>query len=255
MPMDLHDLLERKYREYNQASFIAQDPISIPHRFSKQQDIEIAGFFAAILAWGTRTSIIRSTSAILEAMDGAPYDFVRHHQAIERKRLLHLKHRTFNATDLLYFVEWLQWHYQHHTSLETAFCPPQIDKPNMRERLIYFHKLFFSLEHPARTTKHIATPMRKSACKRLNMYLRWMVRHDAQHVDFGLWQRIDTASLICPLDVHVARVSHKLGLIPQHKADWRMAETLTTALSTFDPIDPVRFDFALFGLGAEERIR
>lgn len=252
----LKAFLDQKAAEYNQARFIASDPIGVPHQFSKRQDIEIAGFFAATLAWGNRTSIMRSAQAIMDAMDGAPHDFLLQHTDADLKRFLHLKHRTFNATDLLYFLHFLAHHYRQHDSLEAAFCPAELVGPlSMKERLIHFHQTFFSLEHPARTRKHVSTPERKSACKRLNMFLRWMVRNDERGVDFGLWSSIQPSDLICPLDVHVGRVAQRLGLIEQNKAQWQTAEDLTARLRALDAADPVKYDFALFGLGAEERMR
>ena len=251
----LKDMLDRKYIEYNNTRFIEHDPICVPHRFCKPQDIEIAAFFAAILAWGNRKTIIQSANRILSAMDESPYDFLMNHEPTDLKRFEHFVHRTFNSTDLLYFIDLLSRHYQHHSSLQTAFKPPHITAPSMQDRLTYFHQYFFEAEHPARTRKHIATPQRKSACKRLNMFLRWMVRKDNQGVDFGLWTTISPAHLICPLDVHVGRVAFKLGLIESNKADWQTALTLTQVLSRFDPMDPVKYDYALFGMGVEEKIR
>jgi uncharacterized protein (TIGR02757 family) len=253
-PLSLKEFLDRKVTEYNQPAFILRDPISVPHRFTQKQDIEIAGFFAAILAWGQRTTIINNVNRLMAWMDESPYAFIRQHQESDLKPFVHFVHRTFNATDLLYFLSVLQSFYQKHDSLEMAFQPKEVTM-NMRQRLIYFQTQFFAGEHPERTRKHISTPARNSACKRLNMYLRWMVRRDKQGVDFGLWQKISPAELICPLDIHVSRVAHRLGLIATSKANWVMAEQLTQALRAFDPIDPVQYDFALFGLGAEERVR
>lgn len=248
--------LDRKVPEYNNGKFIANDPICVPHRFSKQQDIEIAGFFAATLAWGNRTTIINNTNRILQAMDNAPYDFLLHHEVVDLKKMLDIKHRTFNATDLLYFIEFLTHHYKQQESLEIAFCPPEKKNAiSMKERLLFFHQTFFSIEHPTRTTKHVSTPYKNSACKRLNMYLRWMVRKDKHGVDFGIWKTIKTKDLICPLDVHVGNVAYRLGLIKEHKANWKTAVELTEALRIFDAKDPVKYDYALFGLGAEERVR
>lgn len=247
--------LNEKQREYESPAFIAGDPISVPHQYSKKQDIEIAGFFAATLAWGQRTTIIRSTQAILQAMDNAPHDFLQHHQQSDLKRFLLLKHRTFNATDLLYFIERLSTHYKQHASLESAFHVQGIKHPSMEERLSAFQDWFFIGDYPERTRKHVATPARGSACKRLNMFLRWMVRSSAKGVDFGLWHSILPAHLVCPLDVHVGRVAHRLQLIPHNKADWKTALLLTEALRTLDPTDPVKYDYALFALGAEERFK
>ncbi len=251
----LKELLDNKVRLYDQPGFIAKDPISIPHSFTKKQDIEISGLFAATLAWGNRTTIINSCKKLMGWMDDAPHDFVLHHKDTDLKTFLHFAHRTFNATDLLYFLHFLQYHYQQHDSLEDAFVPGKSYKEQTVEQaLIHCHDYFFSIEHPERTRKHVATPRRNSACKRLNMYLRWMVRKDIAGVDFGIWKKIKPAQLICPLDVHVARVAERLGLIDTNKADWNNALLLTDRLREFNPADPAIYDYALFGLGAEERL-
>lgn len=248
-------LLNEKVKLYNRPSFIAGDPISVPHRFTKRQDIEIAGLFAAVLAWGNRTTIINNCNKLMQWMDDAPHDFIVHHKDTDLKGFLHFVHRTFNATDLLYFIHFLQWHYSRHDSLEDAFIPGQKNRyDTVEEALVYFHNYFFSIEHPVRTRKHIATPARKSACKRINMYLRWMVRKDKQGVDFGLWKKIKPQQLICPLDVHVARVACRLGLTDNDKSNWQNAVQLTDALRKMNPRDPALYDYALFGLGAEERL-
>ncbi len=249
-------LLSEKAKIYNSPAFITGDPICIPHRYSKKQDIEIAGFFAATLAWGNRTTIINSCSRLMQLMDNSPHDFVVEHSPAQLKRMLTFVHRTFNATDLLYFIAFLQHHYRHYNSLEDAFVPSdRYDEVNVGRALVGFHNYFFSLpEYPERTRKHVATPARNAACKRLNMYLRWMVRKDEQGVDFGIWQKLRPAQLICPLDVHVARVAHRLGLIANNKADWKNAVLLTEQLSRLKPDDPAVYDYALFGLGAEERL-
>ncbi|MEZ4902291.1 MAG: TIGR02757 family protein [Spirosomataceae bacterium] len=229
------------------------DPISIPHQFSRLQDIEIMGLWAAILAWGQRKTIINKCNELIRLMDGAPYDFIKNHQETDLKRFLNFKHRTFNATDTLYFIEFFKTHYQRHDSLETAFAMAlTVDDPHIEKGLVSFHDLFFSLDDfPERTRKHIATPLRKSSCKRLNMFLRWMVRKDDKGVDFGLWKHISPAQLICPCDVHVDRVARKLGLIQRPTTDWQTALELTENLKLLDPNDPVKYDFALFGLGVE----
>lgn len=251
----LKNLLLQKARQYNQPGFIAKDPIVIPHRFTKLQDIEISGFFAAILAWGNRTTIINSTNKLMAWMDEAPHQFVLEHQETDLKKMMHFAHRTFNATDLFYFIEFFKFHYGKHNSLEDAFVPEKKYRAeNVEQALIHFHNYFFSLkEFPERTKKHIATPVRKSACKRLNMYLRWMVRKDKMGVDFGLWKKIDAAQLVCPLDVHVANVAHRFGLLPNTNSNWQNAVALTNQLKTLNEKDPALYDFALFGLGAEER--
>jgi uncharacterized protein (TIGR02757 family) len=249
---DLRDFLDEKVEKYNQPGFIKNDPISIPHRFIKKQDIEIAGFFAAVLAWGQRITIINKASELLALMDNAPHDFLLNHSENDLKRFLQFKHRTFNSTDTLYFIEFLSFFYRKNNSLETAFLPDNQAK-GIEGSLVSFHQNFFSLESaPHRTRKHIATPERKSACKRLNMYLRWMVRSDKKGVDFGIWKTISTATLICPFDLHVERVARKLRLINRKQADWLTAIQLTQNLRKLDAFDPVKYDFALFGLGIEE---
>lgn len=247
------ELLEAKVAQYNQPHFIPNDPISIPHQFSKLQDIEIMGFWAAVLAWGQRKTIINKCQELIQLMDGTPYDFVRNHTESDLKRFLHFKHRTFNATDTLYFLHFFKHFYQNHHSLEEAFIHAlPSEAPHVEKSLAGFHELFFSFEDfPERTRKHIATPVRKSSCKRLNMFLRWMVRKDDNGVDFGLWNALKPSQLICPCDVHVDRVARKLGLIQRPNTDWQTALELTENLKQLDPNDPVKYDFALFGLGVE----
>lgn len=251
MSQKLKDFLDKKVEAYNRPSFIPPDPISIPHRFTQQQDIEIAAFFAAVFAWGNRTIIINKTSELMHLMDNAPYHFCLEHTDEDLKGLLHFKHRTFNTTDLLYFVLFLHHHYAHHTSLETAFGQwMQPGDASIENALVGFHNYFFSLEDaPQRTKKHIATPARGATCKRLCMFLRWMVRRDSCGVDFGLWQTISPAQLVCPVDLHVARVARQLGLITRKQTDWQTALELTGKLKAFDPADPAKYDFALFSLG------
>jgi uncharacterized protein (TIGR02757 family) len=248
---NLQEFLDDCVLRYNVPDFIKDDPIGIPHRFSKLQDIEIIGFWVAMLAWGQRKSIINSALRLVDLMDGAPHDFILNHQEIDRKRFLDFKHRTFQATDTLYFLEFFQQYYRQNESLETAFS--QWLSPNdltTEKALIGFHQLFFSLEDaPQRTRKHIATPERKSTCKRLNMFLRWMVRNDGKGVDFGLWQTIQPSQLLIPLDVHVERYARRFGLIQREKTDWLTVLELTENLRRFDANDPVKYDFALFGLG------
>ena len=253
-PKHLKKFLDEKAALYNQPSFIEKDPVCIPHSFSKKQDIEISGLFAAVLAWGNRTTIINNCRKLMGWMDNAPHDFILNHKDTDLKRFVHFAHRTFNATDLLYFIELLQYHYQQHDSLEDAFVPgKQYKEDTVEQALIHFHDYFFSIEHPERTKKHIATPQRNSACKRLNMYLRWMVRKDDAGVDFGIWKKIKPHLLICPLDVHVARVAERLGLLDNIKSNWNNAMQLTEHLRALNPKDPAVYDYALFGLGMGER--
>ena len=248
---DLKKFLDSKVEEYDRLSFIKDDPISIPHLFVKKQDIEIAGFFAAVFAWGNRKTIINKSKELMQLMNMQPHEFCLNVDLRGLKRLLDFKHRTFNATDLLYFVEFLKFHYQHNDSLETAFTNGGDDVEQM---LAAFHHYFFSLEDvPARTKKHIATPEKRSNCKRLNMFLRWMVRNDDKGVDFGIWKNIKPSQLICPVDVHVARVAKRFKLLQRKQIDWQAAIELTNFLKTLDAGDPVKYDFALFGLGVVEK--
>ncbi|MGK6353208.1 TIGR02757 family protein [Parapedobacter sp. DT-150] len=285
MSFDIKDFLDRKVDEYNRPAFIDGDPICIPHRFTRRQDVEIMGFFAAVLAWGQRKTIINKCTELIARMDGAPFDFVQRHQPHDLKHLLGFKHRTFNDTDLLYFIHFFRAHYGRYDSLEDAFIPrathtefreeylevfPVIEEGiglsssvcymdrlqgaafGVEQALNNFRAYFFSLpDYPARTRKHISAPQQHSACKRLNMFLRWMVRQDDRGVDFGLWTRLTPAQLICPCDVHVERVARRLGLIQRKQSDWKTAMELTENLRRLDADDPVRYDFALFGLGVE----
>ena len=251
---NLQAQLDAYVRQYNRPDFIAADPIVVPHAFSKKQDVEIAGFFAAIFAWGQRTTIIAKSSELMARMDNSPHDFVLNHGEKELRALTGFQHRTFNDTDLLYLVAFLQAHYREQDSLEAAFLTPNTNFSSMEQCLTQFHEQVFCFDWaPQRTRKHIATPARHSACKRLNMYLRWMVRKDGAGVDFGLWDRIPTAGLIIPLDLHVQRVARKLGMLQREQSDWQAAVELTEALRAFDADDPVKYDFALFGMGLEVR--
>jgi uncharacterized protein (TIGR02757 family) len=250
---NLKEFLDTKVDEYNQPFFIKEDPISVPHFFSKKQDIEISALFAALFAWGNRVTIINKATELMNMMDRSPHDFVIHAGDLELKALINFRHRTFNATDLFYFIEFLRAHYSKNDSLESAFRCQPFDE-NTEQALNYFHSYFFSLEDaPPRTRKHIATPAKGSTCKRLNMFLRWMVRSDKRGVDFGLWKAISPAQLICPIDVHVARVAKRFKLLHRKQTDWLAAVELTRCLKTLDAADPVKYDFALFGLGAIEK--
>lgn len=251
----LKSFLDEKVDEYNQPFFITDDPISIPHMFSKKQDIEIAGFFASIFAWGQRPTIINKSKLLMQLMDTSPFEFITSHNEKDLQRLLNFKHRTFNPTDLLYFILFLKHHYQSSSSLETAFSKwmKKTDQ-TIENALTGFHDYFFSLpDAPVRTKKHIASPARNSSCKKLNMYLRWMVRKDDGGVDFGIWKKIKPSQLVCPMDVHVARVARKLQLLKRKQNDWQAALELTDNLKKFDASDPTKYDFALFNLGVIEK--
>ena len=248
---DLKSFLDEKADEFNRPRFIVNDPISVPRMFSKRQDVEIAGFFAAVLAWGQRVTIIRKCTELMSWMDNAPHEFILHHRDHDLKRFHDFRHRTFNSTDALYFIEALRSIYNRHASMEEVFAIPDTES-TVERGLINFHHAFFSLpDHPHRTKKHLPTPERKSTCKRINMYLRWMVRNDTRGVDFGLWKKISPGQLVCPCDVHVDRVARKLKLIKRKQTDWQTALELTANLRKLDPADPVKYDFALFGLGVE----
>lgn len=249
----LRELLEQKADQYNQHSFIEADPICIPHRFTKRQDIEIAGLFAATLAWGQRKTIIKKSLELMAMMDDAPHHFILNHQEKDLKVIAKFCHRTFSGTDALYFVDFLKRFYSAHQSLEELF-EPAFRNGGAKEALIVFRNRFFDVAYaPARTKKHVSSPARKSACKRLNMYLRWMVRQDNRGVDFGCWNKIPMSKLMAPVDLHVERVARKLKLIKRKQVDWETAEELTANLRKFNSNDPVRYDFALFGLGMMER--
>ncbi len=259
--------LDAKVLQYNQPAFIPNDPVSIPHLFTKRQDIEIMGLWAAVLAWGQRVTIINKCHELIALMDGAPYDFIMNHEETDLKKLLHFKHRTFNDVDTLYFISFFKHHYTRYDSLEAAFLPGsgcyhELMEPKagnfatepIEIALNHFRAYFLSLvDFPDRTKKHISSPSQKSTCKRLNMFLRWMVRDDHNGVDFGIWKQISQASLIMPCDLHVDRVARKLNLITRKQTDWQTAIELTGRLREFDPTDPVKYDFALFGLGIEEK--
>lgn len=255
---NLKAFLDSKVAQYNRPDFIKNDPIVIPHLFTQKQDIEIMGFWAATLAWGQRITIINKCKELINLMDGAPYDFIMNHKEHDLKKLLHFKHRTFNDIDTLYFISFFRYHYENHDSLEAAFLPLQSKTHNAQltteNSLNYFRSYFFSLpNYPHRTRKHVSSPEQKSTCKRLNMFLRWMVRKDDAGVDFGIWNHIKPSDLIMPCDLHVDRVARKLNLITRKQTDWQTAVELTEQLSKFDPLDPVKYDFALFGLGIEEK--
>jgi uncharacterized protein (TIGR02757 family) len=271
--LQLKDFLDEKVRFYSRASFIDTDPVYIPHLYNKKQDIEISGLFAAVFAWGQRKTIINKCRELLSIMDDAPYDFIRNHTARDLIPIEGFRHRTFNATDALYFIHFLKIYYSHYTSLEELFFPSSfqenlfistsnkenpvllpISQEPVEAALIRFHRAFFSLpEAPDRTRKHIPTPERKSTCKRLNMYLRWMVRKDKEGIDFGIWKKIRMKDLICPVDIHVDRIARKLSLISRKQTDWITALELTQNLRMLDPEDPVKYDFALFGMGVLEK--
>jgi uncharacterized protein (TIGR02757 family) len=251
---NLIEFLNKKVDQYDQPFFIAEDPISIPHSFSKKQDIEIAGFFAAIFSWGNRTTIIQKAKELMHRMEMRPYEFCLDYNSNGAKKLKGFKHRTFNEDDLFYFVEFFYHHYQTSDTLETAFSKwMSANDNNIESALNGFKKYFFSIEHLKRTEKHISSPIQKSTCKRLNMFLRWMVRQDKNGVDFGIWEKISPAQLVCPVDVHVARTARRFNLLKRKQTDWLAAIELTENLKKLDINDPTKYDFALFSLGVLEK--
>lgn len=254
MQIDLYQLLEEKFQQFNTPDFIEDDPISIPHQFTLKQDIEIMGLFASVLAWGQRKTIINKCNELVQIFDSEPFEFILNHSENDLKALEKFVHRTFNSTDLLYFISFLNHHYKSNESLETAFLSETFaTDENIGNGLNAFKKRFFSLEYaPKRTQKHISSPLQKSACKRLSMYLRWMIRNDNAGVDFGIWTNLKPSQLICPCDVHVERVARKLNLLQSEKLNWNSAVELTNNLKEFDKNDPVKYDFALFGMGIEK---
>lgn len=247
----LKAFLDSKAEQYNHPDFIEDDPISIPHSLSDPIARECIGFWVAMLAWGQRKTIIKNGKRLVELMDGAPAEFILHHEEQDRKRFLDFKHRTFQPTDALYFLEFFQQYYRQHDSLETAFSQHlKPDSLHIGPALKGFRETFFALPHaPKRSQKHVATPVRGSTCKRLCMFLRWMVRQDDKGVDFGMWKSIRPSQLLLPLDVHVERVARRLGLIERKQRDWKTVLELTERLRALDAEDPAKYDFALFGIG------
>ncbi len=246
---ELKSFLDEKTEYYNQSRFfLKDDPITIPHLYSKKEDIEIIGFLIATIAWGKRQMIIKNGQKLVEIMGNQPHDFILNASDKDLKDL-HFVHRTFNTTDLLYFIKSLNVIYRNNESIEDLF---EGEQGNMAQRIFNFRTRFLSLPHEKRTEKHLSNPLKNSSAKRLNMYLRWMVRNDNKKVDFGIWKSITPAELYCPLDVHTGNVSRKLGLIQRNSNDWKALEELMTHLRNFDPEDPVKYDFALFGLGVYE---
>ena len=250
---DIADFLEESVRHYNRVAFIENDPVSIPHLFTKKEDREISGFFAAVLAWGNRKTIIRNASRLMEQMDGAPYEFVMHHTTNELNRLAPFVHRTFNGGDCMFFIRSLRNIYRSHQGMEHIFTKGFRQQSHPAAAIHEFRKVFFMPRHELRTEKHLGDPYRNSASKRICMFLRWMVRTDRDRVDFGLWKQIQPGQLAIPLDVHTARVARALGLLRRKTNDWKAVMELTNALRQLDPADPVKYDFALFGMGVNER--
>lgn len=249
---EIKDFLDDKVVKYNNQHFIETDPICVPHQFDLKEDIEISGFLTATIAWGNRLSIIKNAMKLVNIMGNAPYDFIINHKEYHLEKFDGFVHRTFNSTDARYFIKALKYIYQTAGGLEHVFSG-SISTTSVIPSLSKFNEVFFSLPHPARTTKHVSNPDKGSSAKRLNMFLRWMVRHDDKGVDFGLWRSIHPAILSCPLDVHSGNVARKLGLLSRKQNDIKAVNELDEVLRAMDPIDPVKYDFALFGLGVFEK--
>jgi uncharacterized protein (TIGR02757 family) len=250
--LDIKEFLDEKVIQFNRYAFIENDPILIPHAFSRKEDIEIAGFFTATFSWGNRKSIIKASQQLMNWMDNQPYEFVMHANEMELKPLQKFVYRTFNGTDCHFFINSLRNIYTDHKGLESLFTKGFQQSGHIKTGIEYFRQTFFSISYPERTTKHVANPMEGSSAKRLNMFLRWMVRNDNNGVDFGLWKHIPMSSLYMPLDVHSGTVARQLGLLDRNQNDWKAVEMLTEALRVFDPQDPVKYDFALFGVGVNK---
>lgn len=249
---ELKSFLDFKVNQYNRPEFIETDPVQIPHLFSKKEDIEIAGFLTATIAWGNRKSILKNAGSLMECLDNTPYDFVLNHKKEDLQVVGNFVHRTFNGTDLQYFLSSLQNIYRHHGGLEEIFTR-SAEKTSLQNSIHEFKKVFFELPHLYRTEKHISDPKKNSAAKRINMYLRWMVRRDNAGVDFGIWKNLDPSQLSCPLDIHSGNTARKLQILKRKQNDAKAVLDLDRSLRKLDPIDPVKYDYALFGLGVFEK--
>ncbi|XMO86531.1 TIGR02757 family protein [Algibacter sp. AS12] len=248
---ELKEFLDAKVLEYNNPKFIESDPIQIPHKFSKKEDIEISGFLTSTIAWGNRKSIINNANRLMDLLDHSPYDFVVNHEETDLDRLAPFVHRTFNGLDCTQFIKSLKHIYMNHGGLESVFVK-HAEKDSLQPAISKFKSVFFEIEHLQRTEKHVSDPLKKSAAKRINMFLRWMVRNDKTGVDFGIWDRLSPNQLSCPLDVHSGNVARKLGLLKRKQNDGVALTELDLVLRKLDENDPVKYDFALFGLGVFE---
>lgn len=249
----IHSFLEEKYLLYNRSAFVETDPIQIPALFTTKENMEIAGFLAATLAWGQRPTIIRNALKLVKFMDNNPIEFLLNSEEENWEKISGFKHRTFNSMDCLYFFKSLKNIYLNHGGLEKVFTKGFQENQTIFHALAYFRKIFFELEHPHRTEKHVSNVLKGASAKRLNMFLRWMVRSDQQGVDFGLWKQIPSSALMLPLDIHTGNVARKLGLLSRSQNDWKAVEEITAKLREFDGQDPIKYDFALFGLGVFEQ--
>lgn len=249
---ELKDFLDEKVVLYNQPTFIESDPIQVPHKFDKKEDIEISGFLTASIAWGNRKSIINNALKLMHLMDHAPFDFVINHKESDLKSLDSFVHRTFNSEDLKQFIKSLNHVYKEHGGMESVFSK-YAEADSIQKSIHEFKNVFFEIPHLGRTKKHVSDPLKNSAAKRINMFLRWMVRKDNAGVDFGIWNTLSPSLLSCPLDVHSGNVARNLGLLKRKQNDAKALKELDDSLRALDPTDPVKYDFALFGLGVFEK--
>jgi len=249
---EIKSFLDYKVEQYNNPVFIETDPILIPHKFSKKEDIEISGFLTATIAWGNRKSILLNASRMMDLFDNAPFDFIMNHEESDLARLDNFVHRTFNGNDLLFFTSSLRNIYLNHGGIEEIFSTHATEN-NLQPSIHAFKNIFFEIDHLERTRKHVSDPFKNSAAKRINMFLRWMVRKDKAGVDFGIWEKINPSQLSCPLDIHSGNTARKLGLLTRKQNDAKALKELDLSLRKLDPVDPVKYDFALFGLGVFEK--
>jgi uncharacterized protein (TIGR02757 family) len=251
--IQIKELLDKKVGLYNRPEFIESDPIQVPHGFSLKEDIEIAGFLTATISWGQRKSIIKNAFQLISLMDNKPFNFICDATESDLKPLRNFLHRTFQGEDCVFFIRSLNHIYKQLGGLEKIFTDGYMINNSIYQSLVHFHNIFFSIPHPFRSRKHIANVASNASAKRLNMFLRWMIRKDNSGVDFGLWNDFSPGSLMLPLDVHTGNVARDLGLLKRKQNDWKAVEEITSLLRTFDPADPVKYDFALFGMGAFEK--
>lgn len=251
---ELKELLDELHDRYNHPSFIELDPVSIPHAFERTEDIEIAGFLAATIAWGNRKMIVRNAQRMVDLMEGEPYRFVMEADEKEFLSVLHFVHRTFNGSDFVYFLTALKHIYRNHGGIKRIFVDGYLKNGSLEEGIADFRQSFFELEHLPRVERHLSSVAKNSACKRINMYLRWMVRRDDKGVDFGLWNEIPASALYIPLDVHAGNVGRQLGLLSRKQNDWKAVQELTENLRKFDAADPIKYDYALFGVGVNKEM-
>jgi len=249
---DMKSFLDARVQKYNTVEFIHSDPVQISHRFSRKEDIEIAAFLTATISWGQRKSIINNANRLMRLMDNSPYDFLMEADEADWKTVSGFVHRTFNGNDCLFFLESLRNIYRHHHGLEAVFTNGYNNRKNIQSALQHFREVFLSTPHEVRVRKHVSDVSANSSAKRLNMFLRWMVRNDNNEVDFGLWKNIPASALMLPLDVHTGNVARGLGLLTRKQNDWKAVEEITAALRVFDAHDPIKYDYALFGIGVFE---